>query len=155
MQPFAGYHMADYWGHWLNIGADLGDKAPRIFQVNWFRKDQDGKFLWPGFGENVRAVKWIVDRLENRAEALESPIGQLPVTSDIDISGLEGFDPAALEEIFTVDPASWLVEVGVTREYFDSIGEKVPAALYTELDAVHGALDAAATSTQTKAPIGA
>ncbi|KAB1656901.1 phosphoenolpyruvate carboxykinase (GTP) [Pseudoclavibacter chungangensis] len=136
MQPFAGYHMADYWGHWLDIGADLGDAAPAIFQVNWFRKDADGKFLWPGFGENVRAVKWVTDRLAGKVPAVETPIGNLPRLGDIDLEGLDGFTADDLVPLFEVSDLSWLAELDVTREYFEEIGPKVPDALVAQLDEV-------------------
>ncbi|GGA75579.1 phosphoenolpyruvate carboxykinase [GTP] [Pseudoclavibacter endophyticus] len=144
MQPFAGYHMADYWGHWLSIGEELGDKAPKIFQVNWFRKDEHGDFLWPGFGENIRAIKWVTRRIENAVDAVETPIGNLPRTRDIDVEGLKDLSRDDLEPLFEVNPRSWLVELDVTKAYFEELGDKVPAQLFSQLDEVRGGLRAAA-----------
>ncbi|CAG7843863.1 Phosphoenolpyruvate carboxykinase [GTP] [Pseudoclavibacter triregionum] len=135
MQPFAGYHMGDYWGNWIKMGELLGDKAPRIFEVNWFRKDENGTFLWPGFGENIRAVKWICDRLDGKVGAVEEPIGLLPKLDDLDVAGLD-LDRETLGKIFDVPTRPWLVEMDVTREYFDEIGPKVPAEIRAQLDQV-------------------
>jgi len=142
MQPFAGYHMADYWGHWLEIGEDLGDQAPRIFQVNWFRKDENGKFLWPGFGENIRALKWVTERLDGTVEVDETAIGDLPHAADIDLTGLDGFDADDLVKVFAVDHEPWLAEVADTKEYFARIGDKVPAQLTRQLEALEAGLRA-------------
>ncbi len=132
MLPFCGYNMADYWAHWLKVGEQLGAQAPKIFQVNWFRKDQDGDFLWPGFGENSRVIEWIVRRLEGGANAVDTPIGRLPVTSEFDLDGLE-LTSDALDALFEVDSASWLAECDLTEEYFEQFGTRVPAALRAEL----------------------
>ena len=132
MLPFCGYNMADYWGHWVKMGRVLGEKAPQIFQVNWFRKGADGSFLWPGFGENSRVIEWIVGRIEGRAEAKETPIGLLPADGALNLEGLEIGD-AELEQLFDVDPASWLAECELTDEYFAQFGDRVPAALKAEL----------------------
>lgn len=135
MQPFAGYHMGDYWGNWIKMGELLGDKAPRIFEVNWFRKDENGKFLWPGFGENIRAIEWIVDRLGGKVGAVEEPIGLLPKLDDIDVEGLD-IDRATMQKIFDVPTRPWLVEMDVTRDYFAEIGERVPAEIQAQLEQV-------------------
>ena len=140
MQPFAGYHMADYWGHWLEVGADLGEAAPKIFQVNWFRKDEHGDFLWPGFGDNIRALKWVTERIEGKVDAVETAIGNLPKASDIELAGLSDFSRADLEPLFDVNPRSWLVEVDVTKDYFDELGPKVPQQLHAQLDQVRDGL---------------
>jgi phosphoenolpyruvate carboxykinase (GTP) len=129
MQPFTGYHMGDYWAHWLEMGETLGDKAPAIFQVNWFRRDQDGSFLWPGFGENIRAIKWAIETLEGKVTPVETPIGLLPETSDIDVSGLD------------VPAVGWVDELHKTDEYFASIGDRVPAQLHEQLSKVRAGFD--------------
>ncbi|MEY3889729.1 MAG: hypothetical protein RI931_851, partial [Actinomycetota bacterium] len=128
MLPFCGYNMADYWQHWLDIGAKLeADKLPRIFQVNWFRKDSNGKFMWPGFGDNSRVVEWIAARLEGLVELEESAIGGLPLKSDFNLDGLEISDEK-FNQIFEVDASSWQVEARMTREYFAEFGDRVPTA---------------------------
>lgn len=133
MLPFCGYNMADYWQHWIDLGAKLqADKLPRIFQVNWFRKDAEGKFMWPGFGDNSRVVEWIAARLEGLVELEESAIGGLPLKSDFNLDGLEISDEK-FSQIFEVDSASWQVEARMTREYFAEFGDRVPTALREEL----------------------
>jgi phosphoenolpyruvate carboxykinase (GTP) len=132
MLPFCGYNMADYWAHWLHVGDRLGADAPQIFQVNWFRKGADGEFLWPGFGENSRVIEWIVRRIEGTADAVNTPIGRLPVASQLDLDGLDITDEA-LESLFEVDSRSWLDECDLTEEYFEQFGARVPAALRAEL----------------------
>jgi len=133
MLPFCGYNMADYWQHWLDVGAKLeADKLPRIFQVNWFRKDSNGKFMWPGFGDNSRVVEWIAARLEGLVELEESAIGGLPLKSDFNLDGLEISDEK-FNQIFEVDASSWQVEARMTREYFAEFGDRVPTALREEL----------------------
>ncbi|MEY3908991.1 MAG: hypothetical protein RLZZ90_898, partial [Actinomycetota bacterium] len=128
MLPFCGYNMADYWQHWLDVGAKLeADKLPRIFQVNWFRKDSNGKFMWPGFGDNSRVVEWIAARLEGLVELEESAIGGLPLKSDFNLDGLEISDEK-FNQIFEVDASSWQVEARMTREYFAEFGDRVPTA---------------------------
>ncbi|BDZ53832.1 phosphoenolpyruvate carboxykinase (GTP) [Agromyces marinus] len=135
MLPFCGYNMADYWGHWVKMGRILGENAPQIFQVNWFRKGHDGKFLWPGFGENSRVIEWIVGRLEGTADAESSPIGMLPAAGSLDLDGIEISDDA-LEQLFEVDPKTWLAECELTEEYFSQFGDRVPAALRAELSSL-------------------
>jgi phosphoenolpyruvate carboxykinase (GTP) len=133
MLPFCGYNMADYWQHWLDVGAKLeAEKLPRIFQVNWFRKDAKGKFMWPGFGDNSRVVEWIAARLEGLVELEESAIGGLPFKSDFNLEGLDISDEK-FEQIFEVDETSWQVEARMTREYFAEFGDRVPTALREEL----------------------
>jgi phosphoenolpyruvate carboxykinase (GTP) len=136
MLPFCGYNMADYFGHWLTVGQSLRfDRAPRIFQVNWFRKGSDGRFLWPGFGDNSRVIEWIVRRLDGAVGAVESPIGRLPRTDDLDLDGIDV--PARdLEELFEVDPQLWLQEADLTEEFFATFDGRVPAALQAELSAL-------------------
>ena len=143
MLPFCGYNMADYWGHWLKIGNMTDeDKLPKIYQVNWFRKDEDGKFIWPGFGENSRVLSWIVERVEGRVAADETPIGNRPQEGDLYVEGLPLSD-AELAELFEVDPQSWLAECDLTEEYFAKFGDKVPQQLRDELAALRERLTAA------------
>ena len=143
MLPFCGYNMADYWGHWLKIGNMTDeDKLPKIYQVNWFRKDEDGKFIWPGFGENSRVLSWIVERVEGRVAADETPIGNRPQEGDLYVEGLTLSD-AELAELFEVDPQSWLAECDLTEEYFAKFGDKVPQQLRDELTALRERLTAA------------
>jgi len=131
MKPFAGYNFADYWSHWINVGAKL-KSPPQIFHVNWFRQDQGGKFLWPGFGENLRVLRWIIDRCKGSAGAQETAIGYLPAASDLDTQGL-GLAPAALEELLTVDPGLWKTEFEGIGAYLEEFGERLPQALKSEL----------------------
>jgi len=142
MLPFCGYNMADYWGHWLDMGKLLGDKAPRIYQVNWFRKDLDGKFLWPGFGENSRVLAWAVARVNGQAGAVETPIGNLPNLDEFDMSGLD-MDPAKVDELFHVNPRAWLQECVLTEGYFNMFGSRLPKELSAQLAALHQRLEAA------------
>ena len=143
MLPFCGYNMADYWGHWLAVGASTdAAKLPLIYQVNWFRKDADGAFLWPGYGENSRVLAWIVERLEGKVEAVETPIGRLPLPADIDITGLD-VTPEQLAELFAVDPATWVTEADLTEEYFGLFGDHVPASLRLQLTELRARLASA------------
>jgi phosphoenolpyruvate carboxykinase (GTP) len=136
MLPFCGYNMADYWGHWLKIGTMTdADKLPKVYQVNWFRKDDNGKFIWPGFGENSRVLAWIIERVEGRAEADQSPIGNLPAEGALFLDGLD-ITPEQVHELFAVDKDSWLAEADLTEEYFDKFGDRVPEALRGELSAL-------------------
>jgi phosphoenolpyruvate carboxykinase (GTP) len=132
MLPFCGYNMADYWSHWLKVGKSLGGHAPEIFQVNWFRKGDDGSFLWPGFSENSRVIEWIVRRTEKSVGAVDTPIGYLPDEDDLDLEGLH-LSTDAVEQLFHVDHTSWLAECDLTEEYFDQFGSRVPPALRAEL----------------------
>ena len=133
MQPFCGYNFGDYWQHWLNVGAKLA-RAPRIYHVNWFRRDPQGKFLWPGYGENLRVLAWMLERCAGRAGATETAIGNLPRPEDLNTQGLD-LAPGALHALLTVDPALWRREVGEIREYLAKYGTRLPAALTAELDA--------------------
>jgi phosphoenolpyruvate carboxykinase (GTP) len=128
MVPFCGYNMADHWAHWLDVGRELGSLAPAIFQVNWFRQGADGRFLWPGFGENSRVLDWIVRRIENEVAFVDSAVGRLPRTGDLALDGLD-LRPGALDELFDVDPSAWLDECDRTQEFFDRFGSRVPEAL--------------------------
>ncbi len=142
MLPFCGYNMADYWAHWLKIGQREGAVLPRIYYVNWFRKGADGSFLWPGFGENGRVLKWVFERCSGKAEGHETPIGVVPSPSDLDLSGLALTDEA-IAELFTVDPEAWLGEIGPIREYYAQFGDKLPSQLASELDGLAERLEAA------------
>ena len=142
MLPFCGYNMADYWGHWLKIGEMTdADKLPKVYQVNWFRKDDDGKFLWPGFGDNSRVLSWIIERVEGRTEAEQTAIGGRPKDGDLYLEGLDLTDEQ-VAELFAVDPKSWLAEADLTEEYFAKFGDKVPAKLQEELTALRERLRA-------------
>ncbi len=134
MLPFCGYNMADYWQHWLDIGKTLdADKAPKIFNVNWFRKDDEGNFLWPGFGDNLRVLNWILDRCEGKVDAQETAIGYVPFAKDIDLSGIEDeVSLETLESILTVDNALWADEVPGIEELYAKFGDKMPADLLKE-----------------------
>ncbi|MBV8910102.1 MAG: phosphoenolpyruvate carboxykinase (GTP) [Gammaproteobacteria bacterium] len=131
MQPFCGYNFADYWQHWLTTGTRLA-RPPRIYHVNWFRRDADGRFLWPGFGENLRVLAWMLDRCAGRAGAIESPIGWLPRPGDLDTRGLD-LAPESLEALLAVDAGLWRREIAETREYLEKYGERLPAAMLAEL----------------------
>jgi phosphoenolpyruvate carboxykinase (GTP) len=131
MLPFCGYNMADYWGHWVNMGRTFAN-VPKLFQVNWFRKNEAGDFIWPGFGENSRVLAWVVDRLENEAEGIDSPVGILPIREDLPLAGLE-ITASDLDALFDVDKGSWLAECDSTEEYFSQFDGRVPAELQAEL----------------------
>jgi phosphoenolpyruvate carboxykinase (GTP) len=143
MLPFCGYNMADYWGHWLRIGARARAVLPRIYYVNWFRKHAGGGYMWPGFGQNSRVLKWIFERCEGTAGAIESPIGNLPMPGGIDLQGLNGFAPEDLRELLRVDVQGWLAEVRGVRDYYETFGTRVPAELIAELGALEQRLQAA------------
>jgi phosphoenolpyruvate carboxykinase (GTP) len=140
MLPFIGYHAGDYFQHWIDVGksADAG-KLPKIFYVNWFRRDDDGGFLWPGYGENGRVLKWVVDRLEGRAAAMETPIGHVPTLNSFDIEGLD-ITTNRLARALEVDVEEWRAELPLIQEWFDQIGDKVPTTLLTELDGLRARL---------------
>ena len=143
MLPFCGYNMADYFGHWLKVGRGLRfDRAPRIFQVNWFRRGDDGRFLWPGFGDNSRVVDWIIRRIAGDVPAVDSPIGRLPRVEDLNLDGLD-IPAADLDELFSVDAEAWKTEADLTEEFYDTFGDKVPAALRAELASLRYRLDKA------------
>ena len=135
MLPFCGYNMGDYFQNWLDIAAAEGAKVPRIFYVNWFRKDADGKFLWPGFGDNSRVLKWIVDRIEGRAEGQETAIGIVPKPEELDTDGIDVSD-AALTELLTVDEDQLRAEIPQTEEHLAKFGDKLPQAVRDQFDAL-------------------
>jgi phosphoenolpyruvate carboxykinase (GTP) len=142
MLPFIGYHTGDYFQHWIDIGkgADAG-KLPKIFYVNWFRRDADGGFLWPGYGENGRVLKWVVDRLEGNAAAVETPIGHVPAPGSLDVNGLD-LTEEQLTAALRVDVEEWKAEIPLIQEWFDTIGEKTPTTLLAELDGLKARLGA-------------
>ncbi len=136
MLPFCGYHMADYFGHWLRIGASAdAAKLPKIFYVNWFRKDAEGRFLWPGYGENSRVLEWVCRRCDGDAEATDTPIGFLPTPDALDTEGLE-IDPADLAALLHFDPQEWRAELPAIREHFARFGDRLPGELREQLKAL-------------------
>jgi phosphoenolpyruvate carboxykinase (GTP) len=141
MLPFCGYNMADYWGHWLRIGQTEGANLPKVYYVNWFRKSEGGDFLWPGFGENSRVLKWVFERCAGTAKAVETPIGNLPVRDDLDLSGLD-VDAEDLEALLAVDREGWLSEIPLIREYYATFGDRLPSELSTFVDEFEKALRA-------------
>ena len=133
MLPFCGYNMADYWQHWVEVGGKLAEgNRPKIFQVNWFRKDSAGKFMWPGFGENTRVLSWIISRLEGAVGATESAIGNLPNLEEFNTDGL-GLSREVLDKIFEVDHKSWAAETELTEDYFSTFGEHLPESMTLQL----------------------
>jgi phosphoenolpyruvate carboxykinase (GTP) len=133
MLPFCGYNMGDYFGHWLKIGAATdADKLPKLFWVNWFRRGDDGAFLWPGFGENSRVLKWIIERVDGAGEAVDTPIGRVPAQGALDTTGLD-IDPAVLTELTTVDRDKWRVELPQIEGHYETFGERLPGVLQDQL----------------------
>ena len=132
MLPFCGYNMADYWGHWLEMGEKLGDKFPRVYQVNWFRKDENGNFMWPGYGDNSRVLDWIVRRAAGEVEAIDGVTGRYPKFEDFNLEGLD-IDEAAWKKLYEIDPAAWEAEAADSEEYFKQFGDKLPAEVTEEL----------------------
>jgi phosphoenolpyruvate carboxykinase (GTP) len=141
MLPFCGYNMGDYFAHWLSMAnATDADKLPKLFWVNWFRKGDDGSFLWPGFGENSRVLKWVAGRLDGTAEAAETPIGRVPTADALDLDGLD-LSPEALTELLSVDPEAWRQELPQVEKHFDAIGSQLPGELRDELRNLEKRLD--------------
>jgi len=138
MKPFCGYNFGDYWAHWLNLEGKMS-KPPRVFHVNWFRQDNDGRFLWPGFGENLRVLRWIVDRCAGRSGARETPIGFLPEPRDLDVRGL-ALGEDTLGKLLEVDPAAWRAEMDEIAGYLDDFGNRVPDTLTGEQRKTRAAL---------------
>ena len=143
MLPFCGYNMADYWQHWIDIGAGLDeDKAPKIFNVNWFRKDDDGNFLWPGFGDNMRVLEWIIKRCEGKVDAEETAIGFVPKAEDINLEGIEDeVSEDQLKEILSVDNSLWEDEAKGIEEFYAKFGDRLPKALSDELNTLKANLE--------------
>jgi phosphoenolpyruvate carboxykinase (GTP) len=140
MKPFAGYNFGDYWKHWLRIGSKLSH-PPRIFHVNWFRQNAEGKFLWPGFGENLRVLAWVLERCEGRTNAVDTPIGFMPSPTDIDTQGLN-LPAGTIEELTEVPGEAWKKEMGEFRQYLQSFGARTPSGLFSEVDDVEKRLSA-------------
>jgi phosphoenolpyruvate carboxykinase (GTP) len=134
MLPFAGYNMADYFNHWINIGKNAPDKKalPKIYCVNWFRKDEDGKWLWPGFGDNIRVLKWIFGRCAGTESAVKTPIGYLPEAKGIDLSGLDK-NNINLPLLLSVDKNSWMDEIDLIKEHYAQFGDRLPKELKSQL----------------------
>ena len=146
MKPFIGYNVGDYWAHWLEMGEKLGDKAPKIFNVNWFKQDENGNFMWPGFGDNMRVLDWIIKRCEGKVDAVETPIGYLPKKEDINLKGIEDeVTPEIMDKLLTVDVDLWKKEIAEMRRYYnDDIAAKgghIPQALYDQLDKIEANLN--------------
>ncbi|WP_067694893.1 phosphoenolpyruvate carboxykinase (GTP) [Nocardia jejuensis] len=136
MIPFLGYHVGDYLGHWVNLGKNAdANKLPKIFYVNWFRRGDDGRFLWPGFGENSRVLEWIVGRIEGTSGAQPTPIGNVPVAGDLDLEGLD-VNPADVDEALRVDAEEWKREIPLIEEWFEFVGEKLPSGVRDEFEAL-------------------
>ena len=134
--PFMGYHMGDYLQHWLDMGKKTGaDKLPKIFFVNWFRKNAEGKFMWPGFGDNSRVLKWVVDRISGSGSAVQTAVGNLPTADALDLSGTD-VTGADLAELLSVDKKAWLAEVESIKEDYKIYGDRLPAELAAQLEAL-------------------
>ena len=132
MLPFCGYNMADYFGHWLKLGEREGAKLPKVFLVNWFRKDEDGKFIWPGFGENSRVLEWVFRRCDGEGETVESPIGLLPAAGELNTDGLE-ISEEALSELLSVHSELFKQQLPQVREHLDRFGDRLPQQLRDQL----------------------
>ena len=132
MRPFVGYNMGDYWAHWLEMGKVIPN-APKIFHVNWFRTDDEGNFIWPGFGDNMRVLLWILDRCEGKVDAVETPIGFVPKAEDINVEGLDGVTVETIRDLLTIDRESWLADVENIKEFYAQVGSHVPSEMYDEL----------------------
>jgi len=136
MLPFCGYHMGDYFAHWLNIGKKASpEKLPRIFYVNWFRKTPEGKWLWPGYGENSRVLKWVIGRLAGTGKAEKTPIGYVPAAEDIDLSGMD-IAPESVKKVLNVDPEEWIKELPAIRQHLQTFGDRLPEELFAEYAAL-------------------
>jgi phosphoenolpyruvate carboxykinase (GTP) len=142
MLPFCGYNMADYWAHWLRMGKTPNSRPPKIFYVNWFRKNEKGKFMWPGFGENSRVLKWVFERCDGTAEAIETPIGNVPTTDGLDLSGLN-LSPDDIVQLLRVDIDGWQREIPLISKYYDQFGNRLPAELRQELSDLQKRLERA------------
>ena len=132
MLPFCGYHMADYWSHWLEMQEQLGDKFPKVYQVNWFRKDENGKFIWPGYGDNSRVLDWIVRRASGEVEAIDGVTGRYPKFEDFNLEGLD-LGEEEWAKMYDIDPEAWAAEMDDTEEYYKQFGDKLPEAIKEQL----------------------
>ncbi len=139
MKPFCGYNFGDYWAHWLSF-SKRSDRLPKVFHVNWFRKDADGKFMWPGYGDNMRVLKWIVDRCEGRAHAHPTPVGMLPDVDDLDVTGLS-LPRHTLDALLAIDAEVWQREVGEIAEFFAGFGDRLPAELGAQVERIKRELE--------------
>ena len=141
MLPFCGYNMGDYFGHWITIGETAPDKTklPKIFNVNWFRKDENGKWLWPGYGDNMRVLEWIFNSCDESVETVDSPVGFLPKKEDINITGIEEVADN-LDDLLSVDPSKWLDECELIEEHFAKFGSSLPKELAEEFEALKSRL---------------
>lgn len=139
MKPFCGYNFGDYWTHWMSFG-ERSDKLPKIFHVNWFRKDEDGRFMWPGFGENMRVLQWILGRCDGSADADKTPIGNVPKPGALNLEGLS-LDRQAVQNLLSIDARVWREEVDAIEQYFDKFGDRVPAALREQAKQIRAALE--------------
>jgi len=135
MLPFCGYNFGDYFQHWLNVGSAKGAKLPKLFYVNWFRKGDDGKFMWPGFGDNARVLKWVLERVNGGGKAVDTPIGKVPALDALDVSGLH-LDDAVIQELLKVDRSEWAREVSLIEEHYAQIGDSVPVELVAQLESL-------------------
>jgi phosphoenolpyruvate carboxykinase (GTP) len=142
MLPFCGYNMGDYFSHWLRVGAKL-ERPPAVFHVNWFRTGSDGRLLWPGFGQNVRVLLWMIDRVKGKAGATETPIGLVPTPNALDWDGLD-VSPAGRATLLQVDRGEWALEVPEIRAFFDRFGSRMPEPLGLSLETLSGQLTATA-----------
>jgi phosphoenolpyruvate carboxykinase (GTP) len=149
MKPFCGYHYGDYFAHWLSFDRP-GAKLPKIFHVNWFRKGADGKFLWPGFGDNLRVLQWMIDRAEGRARGVETPIGILPDAGELQLEGLQ-LERARLDELLDVDHAAWQAELSAIGDYLASFTPRLPERLQQEQQRVVQALQSDAGASRREA----
>jgi phosphoenolpyruvate carboxykinase (GTP) len=150
MLPFCGYHVGDYFKHWLAMGRRVA-QPPKIFAVNWFRKDADGRFVWPGFGENMRVLQWIVGRCEGSADAVETPLGEMPAHGDLEWAGLD-FGPERFESVSRIDRVEWARELAAHDELFAKLGPRLPAELAAERDSLARRLGIS-TTVKTHSPI--
>jgi len=140
MLPFCGYNMADYFAHWLKLGKKMGDKAPKIFNVNWFQQDEKGKFRWPGFGDNLRVLEWILNRCRGDVDAKETPIGYVPNPCDVDLTGLD-MSEEEFANLFTINPADWQVELEGIKPFFDQFGDDLPEEMWNQYQALQDRLN--------------
>ncbi len=143
MLPFCGYNMADYWGHWVKMGKMLGENFPTVYQVNWFRKDDDGKFMWPGYGDNARVLDWIIRRRVGEVEAIDGVTGRYPRFEDFNTEGLDNFTEEDWDALYEIDPEAWAAEAADSAEYFKQFGDRVPPAILEQLDKLQERIEAA------------
>ncbi|MBU0568448.1 phosphoenolpyruvate carboxykinase (GTP), partial [bacterium] len=134
MLPFCGYNMADYFDHWLEMGRQM-TKPPKIFNVNWFRTDESGNFLWPGYGENLRVLEWIIDRTKDKAKAAKTPIGYVPTPESLDMTGLD-LSKETMEHLLEVNPKDWEEELESISDFFNQFGDRLPQLIWDEYEAL-------------------